>query len=123
MIKKKCTVIVIEDDDEIRESIRDALATEAYNVATFRNGKEAMDGMAQYNTPCLIILDLMMPVMDGFQFLQAKNIWPKTYQATPVFVISAVAEPHKVKNLGASGYVRKPLDLGILLDLVEKHCA
>jgi CheY-like chemotaxis protein len=121
-VKKVGPVIIIEDDDEIRESMRDALETEGYSVAVFRNGREAINGLQGHIKPCLILLDLMMPVMDGWEFMEAWKNLPGTYASTPVFIISAVADQQKVKAAGAAGYIKKPMDLDILLQMVRKHC-
>lgn len=115
-------VAIVEDDDEIRESMKDALETEGYIVRAFRNGKEAIEELQNQLKPCLILLDLMMPVMDGWQFLEAKTKLPSPMDSVPVFIVSAIADPNKVKQAGALGYLRKPLDLNVLLKLVEGHC-
>jgi CheY-like chemotaxis protein len=70
----------------------------------------------------LILLDLMMPVMDGWQFMEARKHLPDTYASTPVFIVSAVADQQKVKAAGAAGYIKKPMDLDILLQMVKKYC-
>jgi len=120
-IEKNRPIVVVEDDSEIRESIQDALETEGYLVKVFKNGKEALDGLHGQTIPSLILLDLMMPVMDGWQFMEARKHLPDTYAAIPVFIVSAVPDPQKVKSAGATGYIRKPIDLDILLKLVESY--
>lgn len=114
-------IAIVEDDTEIRESIRDALECEGYEVQTFKNGQEAIQGLAEAS-PSLILLDLMMPVMDGWKFLEEKKRLGPTLSEIPVFIVSAVADPSKVKEAGAKGYIRKPLDLDVLLKLVEGYC-
>jgi CheY-like chemotaxis protein len=120
--RKNCLVVVVEDDDGIRESIRDVLEAEGHPVVVFRNGKEALDELDTQTNPCLILLDLMMPVMDGWQFMEARKHLPDTYAAIPVFIVSAVADQQKVAATGAAGYIRKPVDLDVLLLIVEKYC-
>lgn len=74
-------VAIVEDDDEIRESMKDALETEGYMVRAFRNGKEAIEELQNQLEPCIILLDLMMPIMDGWQFLEAKTKLPSPMDA------------------------------------------
>jgi CheY-like chemotaxis protein len=119
---KYCQVIVVEDDEGIRESIRDVLETEGYLVSAFKNGKEALEGLQGQTSPCLILLDLMMPIMDGWQFMEARKHLPDTYTAIPVFIVSAIADTQKVKATGATGYLKKPVDLDVLLQLVGRYC-
>lgn len=111
----------MEDDKDIRESIRDVLEMEGYSVAAYSNGKEALEGVRGCGSPCLILLDLMMPVMDGWQFLKQRQKLGDTIVAIPVFIVSAVAD-QSVTALGAKGYVKKPLDIDVLLKLVRNHC-
>lgn len=120
--QNRCLVAIVEDDDAIRESITDALEIEGYAVTAFRNGKEALEGLQNQTSPCLILLDLMMPVMDGWQFMEARKHLADTYAAIPVFIVSAVADQQKVKSTGATGYIRKPVDLDVLLLIVQKYC-
>ena len=122
MEKRAATVVVIEDDEAIRESMKDLLQMEGYDVFGFANGREAMDGLESLIHPCLILLDWMMPVMDGAEFLQARQSLKGPARTAPVIVVSAVAG--KIADAPtASGFLRKPLDLDVLLSLVEKHCS
>jgi two-component system chemotaxis response regulator CheY len=113
--------VVIEDDEAIRESMFDLLSMEGYTVLGFSNGQEAMNGLDALTNPCLILLDWMMPVMDGAEFLQARQSLQGPAKSAPVIVVSAVAG--KIADAPtASGFLRKPLDLDVLLDIVAKHC-
>lgn len=121
MDKRSATVVVIEDDEAIRESMKDLLQMEGYEVIGYANGREAIDGLKTLPNPCLILLDWMMPVMDGSEFLQARQHLDGRARTAPVIVVSAVAG--KIADAPtASGFLRKPLDLDVLLSLVEKHC-
>ena len=112
------TILIVEDDSEIREAIQDALTLENYNVATANNGKEALEWLRINAKPQLILLDLMMPVMDGKEFLSELR---KTYPTfdRPVVVLSAAGE----KNVptGATDFVRKPIDLEDLLSVASQY--
>lgn len=121
MEKRRATVVVIEDDDAIRESMQDLLVMEGYSVMGFSNGKEAMDGLTSLTEPCLILLDWMMPIMDGAEFLEARKNLNGIARTAPVIVVSAVAG--KIAEAPtATGFLRKPLDLDVLLDIVQRHC-
>ena len=81
------TVLVVEDDPDMRALIHTLLRDAGINVVVAENGKVALDMMAQHN-PSMILLDLVMPVMDGFEFLRHLRTMSK-YQKTPVVVLSA----------------------------------
>jgi CheY-like chemotaxis protein len=114
-------IVVIEDEQSIRESVHDFLESEGYSVASFKNGKEALDGLQRCAEPCLILLDLMMPVMNGFEFLNARSHINDRIAAIPVVIVSAMAEDARGKP-GVRGFVKKPVDIDVLLKLVRNHC-
>src|SRR5687768_645517 len=99
-------ILVVEDDNDIRETVQQILELEGYQVFTAANGKEALDALEHIPHPCLILLDLMMPVMNGWQFLEAKQR-NAVISTLPVVVVSAVAE--HVKNV--TTVVKKPPDI------------
>ncbi|MBC7693634.1 MAG: response regulator [Methylotenera sp.] len=115
------SVMVVDDDDAIREAVKEILEMEGYEVTTARNGAEALDLLNRSPPPCVILLDLMMPVLNGWQFLEAKK---KTAAivALPVVVVSAVADHQREKDHGATQIVRKPPDVDSLLKIVEHYC-
>lgn len=111
-------ILVVEDEDIIRETVKQILEMEGYPVYTAANGREALEVLSGMRDPCLILLDLMMPVMDGWQFLEEKKK-SNVLASLPVIIVSAVAD--EAKNLGATKYVRKPPDIDTLLKLVETY--
>ncbi len=115
-------IVIIEDDLDIREAVRDVLELEGYHVRAYANGREAMDGLQSGDQPCLILLDLMMPVMNGWEFLEARKDLGHTITAIPVFIVSAIGD-QAASNPNVRGYVKKPVDIEILLRIVKKHCA
>jgi CheY-like chemotaxis protein len=115
-------IVIIEDDQDIRESIKDVLEAEGYAVAAFSNGKEAIEKLSACSDPCLILLDIMMPVMNGWEFLQARKALGDTIVAIPVYIVSANATPEDVRRSNVEGYIKKPVDLDILLRIVHGHC-
>lgn len=117
------SILVVEDDHDIRESICEALIIMGYNVRNASNGKEALEVLEEMQPPCMILLDLMMPVMDGWQFREKQRIHPKIGEV-PVVVVSAdnnVAE--KGKKLGAADHMKKPVDFRMLKAIAETYCA
>ena len=112
-------ILVIEDNKEIQDSLKMALEVEGYNVFTADNGKEGIEKLEQIPTPCLILLDLMMPVMNGWEFVEviSKDIMLSTI---PVVVVSAFGD--KKGSPKTEGYIQKPIDLEALLSTVGKHC-
>ncbi len=106
-------VLVVDDDPDILEAICDILGTEAYRVARARNGLEALERV-DAERPDVILLDLMMPVMDGVTFAQALRQRP-TVADVPILVISADGNPQRAASVNARGYLAKPFDIDALL--------
>lgn len=120
---KKCpTVVIVEDDPDIRESISGVLNEEGYETKAYANGREALEGLRSCRSPCLILLDIMMPVMNGWEFLKARSQLGDTLIATPVFVVSANATADEVRRSDAKGYIKKPIDVELLLKIVRDNC-
>lgn len=112
-------VLVIEDDPDIAEAMLDVLMEDGYQVAHASNGREALDLLQSEREPALILLDLMMPDMDGAQFRIAQLRDPRLAQI-PVVVLSAdrrLAE--KARALGIDKFVAKPLGPEQLLTIVK----
>ena len=112
-------ILIIEDDDDIREALAQILELEGYSVREAANGREALDISSREPLPSLILLDLMMPVMDGWQF-RSEQMKDPTLAKVPVLVISADAGVHeKVASFGAASVLPKPISLDRLLRAVE----
>lgn len=112
-------VLVVDDDPDIRETLRFVLEDAGYPVYTAENGKEALEVLATAKQlPGLILLDLMMPVMSGEEMLKAlKTV--KALAQIPVTIVTASGAPMPPL---ASGLLKKPVDLDVLLKLVERSC-
>jgi CheY-like chemotaxis protein len=106
-------VLVVDDDPDILEAICDILEAEGYRVARARHGEEALARVDEQR-PDVILLDLMMPVMDGVAFAQALRLRP-AFRDVPIVVISADGNPQRAAAVGASGYLAKPFDIEALL--------
>lgn len=113
------TVLIVEDDKEIQESLKQLLESESYKVFTADNGKLALGQLSKMPTPCLILLDLMMPVMNGWEFIEEINK-DLMLSTIPVVVVSAFG--NKMGTPKSDGYIPKPIDLDSLLAAVCKHC-
>jgi CheY-like chemotaxis protein len=114
-------ILIVEDDFDIREALTQILEEEGYPVRGAANGKEALEVAASGPTPSLILLDLMMPVMNGWQF-RAEQLQNPRLASVPVLVISA--DPHvqpKAATLGVAGLLKKPVSLDDLLAAVKTH--
>lgn len=111
--------LVVDDNPDIRLLIKQALEMENYEIIQAENGKIAQQILTSGVRPCVILLDLMMPVMDGKQFLIWKNNSPDHSQI-PVIVISALAQDASLP--GTIKYLRKPIDLRDMIETIEKVC-
>jgi CheY-like chemotaxis protein len=115
-------VLVIEDDDDLREAIADVLQDEGHVVRTARNGREALDYLRAHPAPCMILLDLMMPVMTGDQFRAAQLADP-ALAAVPVVVMTASNDGRqRAEKMHALEYLAKPVMVPRLLDTIQRHC-
>jgi CheY-like chemotaxis protein len=116
-------ILVVEDNEDIRDAFAESLEDAGYGVSVAANGALAIDVLQKSDDlPCLILLDLMMPVMDGAQFLQEIRNDPRL-SALPVVVITADGSAiTKATALGTHGGLRKPVQLNDLLSTVSKYC-
>lgn len=117
-------ILIVEDDPDIRQALAEALEEADYRVHTAVNGSEALtllrESRAQYCMPyCTIVLDLMMPVMDGRQFLREQRGDPLLAQI-PVVVLSAYLRDQPVEGVTS---LPKPISLLPLLRTLESHCS
>lgn len=115
------TVMVIEDDDDIREDIREILQHEGYRVAEARDGAEALAWLRSADAPSVILLDLMMPHMDGWEFRAEQRKDPALAQIPTVLLSGAGDLAKHMKELEAAAYLSKPFKLARLLEVVASH--
>ena len=115
-------VLVVEDDPDIRATLCEALEDNGYTTVGAGNGIEALDYLRSApEKPCLILLDLMMPVMDGQTFRAEQRADPVLAEI-PVVVISAYRDVEKYAAELATEYLAKPVRLDTLLETARKHC-
>ncbi len=116
-------LLVVDDDAAIRESLSELLRDEGYLVVTAANGREALERLREAGAaPCLIILDLMMPVMSGEEFYDEKQRDPALADI-PVVVVSADGNLRKKAARFGGECLAKPVKFDVVLDTVERHCA
>ena len=115
-----CPVLIVEDDDDLREMMAHMLTIEGFDAATVANGREALEYLQNAARPRVILLDLMMPVMDGWEFRRQQKADPGI-APVPVIVLSALDEV-RASAVDAAAFLKKPLDFDRLLELVREHC-
>lgn len=116
-------IVVIEDDTDLRETMRDLLEMEGFTVLVAENGREGMQLIANNCKPCLILLDLMMPVMNGWEFLEAMHRDQQAMLAqTRVAVVTAAAEISDLQKQYGCSLLKKPLNVASLFALAHAAC-
>ena len=119
-VAKRCLVAIIEDDAEFRNMLRELLEEEQYRVVALANGAEALEALRGETVPNVILLDVSMPVMDGFDFLRFRNDDPRLAQVPVVLVTNA--KPHERPTVGVNDVVRKPIDIDEILFAIKRYC-
>jgi two-component system, chemotaxis family, chemotaxis protein CheY len=113
------TVLVVDDDPDILDALSEILEAEGYGVTRARNGQEALDRL-EPSPPGLILLDLMMPVMDGWEFARRMRQRSPEVSNLPIIVLSADRNVGaRAREIGAVGHLAKPFELADLLNLVR----
>jgi CheY-like chemotaxis protein len=110
-------ILLVDDDDDVREAFIDVLSDEGYEITTARNGCEALELLRRGPRPGIILLDLMMPVMDGFEF-RAQQLADPSLADLPVVVLTAGLVSERVRQLRPLACLTKPFDLDDLLRVV-----
>src|SRR5690242_6077201 len=113
-------ILVVEDDADLRSVIRDILEAESYEVLESGDGVDALAKLRSGPPPSLILLDLMMPRMNGWAFMDEVRVFPALRQV-PIVVVSAYGSGDGVRLAGATGYLRKPFEVETLLEMVSRH--
>lgn len=117
------SIMIVDDDPDLRDTLRAYIELHGYDTLAAANGREALDLLGSLpvdQRPCLILLDLMMPVMDGYAFRAEQQKLARASDI-PVVVITAGAN---VRNdeLEAAAVIHKPLNMGRLMSAVRQHC-
>jgi CheY-like chemotaxis protein len=114
------TVLIVDDDRDIRESLKELLADSGYQVATAENGRAALTQLRAGLRPGVILLDLMMPVMDGMAF-RSEQLSDPDLCTVPVVLITAAGRP-ATDALRSVTVLHKPLRMRQVLTAVNQHC-
>ncbi|WP_437591425.1 response regulator [Sorangium sp. So ce1000] len=122
MIEKTGRILVVEDDLDIRSILTQLLVFEGYDVEEAADGAEALALLRRDGPPALILLDLMMPIMDGWQ-LRAELQRDPQLASIPVVIVSAdVRVEQEASRLRVAGLLKKPLQIEPLLEMVHRIC-
>lgn len=115
-------LLVIDDDIMIRAGLEMLLELEGYKVCGASNGQDALELLQKADTaPCLILLDVMMPVMDGIEF-RRRQLQESHLAQVPVIVVTGRADVAEIAKLQPVAVVSKPFQTEALLKMVEAHC-
>ena len=117
----RATILVIDDDDDIRAVLAMVLDEAGFRVVTAANGREALERLRGDPRPDVILLDLMMPEMDGYQF-RAEQQRDPALRAIPTLIVTAGTVTPRVEELGAEAILRKPVSLRRLVDTIRRFC-
>jgi CheY-like chemotaxis protein len=115
-------ILIIEDDDDIREALATVLNARGCRTFAAKDGRDALELIRRRGwRPALILLDLMMPVMDGQQFLESQAGDP-CLDGIPVVLVTAQPSDHVRRFAAVRGVVPKPLELPALLEIIHEVC-
>jgi len=119
-VAQSAPVLIIEDDPDLRDALRELLSGEGYHVTTAADGREALARMGAPPRPGVVLLDLMLPRMDGFEF-RVRQLEDPELAAIPVIVLSGGGDvQQKAARLGVVASLMKPIDFEALLDCVAR---
>jgi CheY-like chemotaxis protein len=115
-------ILVVEDNFILSETLSTLLGADGYRVCAASDGQEALERLRGKDRPALVILDLMMPIKDGFAFLKERRQQSELADI-PVIVVSAADDlQEQATALGVAEYLSKPVDPAELLRIVRRHC-
>jgi CheY-like chemotaxis protein len=118
------TILIIEDDELSREGLASVLRLEGCTPVLTADGKNALDYLKTSSAPDLILLDMLLPIMDGWSFLQCRKHDPGI-AAIPVLILTGVpaASQGWAESLGAKCVVKKPIQVQHMIEEVKKYCS
>ena len=115
-------LLLVDDDVPTVEALRLLLEGAGHRVETAENGRQALERLREPETYCVILLDLMMPVMNGYEFREAQLKDPKL-AGIPVIIVTADGRARdRARQLGSDLVVQKPLHVPVLLDAIRRFC-
>lgn len=116
--RQRGSVLIVEDDEDIRAAMAELLESEGFEVAVASNGQEGLEVLSQMVPPCLVLLDLMMPVMNGEDFLRHVRQNPEQNEIPIIIVTASGRSPLP----GTQGILKKPFEISDLFSTVNLHC-
>jgi CheY-like chemotaxis protein len=116
------TILLIEDNDIAREGIAVMLGSHGYTVIAKKNGQDALDYPEAQPAPDLILLDMLMPILDGWSFLERRKGIDKLAGVSIIVMTSGIITREWAVDHGAVGFVRKPVDTDALLKEIQRAC-
>jgi CheY-like chemotaxis protein len=117
---RELAILIVEDDEDFRALVREALEFEGFSVREARDGREALGMLRAPESPrCLVLLDLLMPGMTGWEFVAAVRSDPRL-RGNPIVLTTVIPED---APFGIDGILQKPFDLQTLVDTVERYCS
>ena len=116
------SIMIVEDDTDTREMLERFLQLEGFDVRTAANGQLALQSLQEDNALCVILLDLMMPVMNGWQFRQEQVRDPRLSKI-PVVVVTAAGPRDEIPDIDADAWLSKPVDFDRLLATIAPLCS
>jgi two-component system response regulator MprA len=116
-------VLIVEDDPDIRNAIKEILEMEGHTVVTACDGLEGLEALKAISHPCVILLDVMMPRLDGWGFMQALiEEHADTLTTMPVIIVSATLDAAKGAPVKPAKIIKKPVDIDALISVVARYC-
>ena len=116
------SILVVDDDPDVRDAVADVLVDEGYGVTGVSSGREALKHLQQHMRPSLILLDMLLPEMDGWLLRQELKKSPDL-ASIPIVILSAHGDVRDAAlALGAVDYLRKPRSGDSLLEIAERYC-
>jgi CheY-like chemotaxis protein len=114
-------ILVVDDDPDLRRSLVEVLEEKGYEVSCANNGEEALHALAGA-APNAILLDLTMPVMDGWTFRRLQRSDPRLARIPTVVISAAYSDPRAVEGLGADAFLAKPFEVSRLTATLKALC-
>ena len=116
------TILIVDDNLDMRDAMQLMLETEGYVVVTASDGREALGALSSGLRPCVIVMDLSMPVMNAIEFRQ-QQLGHRDLADIPFIAYSAVLDVRsRARDLRASGYLEKPTEFQHVLSIIRQHC-
>lgn len=114
------SIMIVDDDEDIRTTLADMLEDDGHEVVRAENGQRALEALRAGVRPCLILLDLMMPVMDGWAFRAAQQQDPEL-ASIPVVAITAAGKP-VASSIDATEVIQKPFGIDQVRAAIQRYC-